>query len=49
MSSDFLMSSANFLDTDFAALVSDFNLYAEFMAPLVEVAKGASQLLGMFA
>ncbi|WP_160309191.1 hypothetical protein [Corynebacterium aurimucosum] len=47
--SDFLMSSANFLDTDFAALVSDFNLYADFMSPFIEIAKGASKLLGMFA
>ncbi|EFQ80890.1 MULTISPECIES: hypothetical protein [Corynebacterium] len=47
--SDFLMSSANFLDTEWAALVSDFNFYGSIMKPFIEIAKGASDLLGMFA
>ena len=46
---DFIVSSANFVDTYVGALATDFNSIYEFMTPFLNVAKGAKQLLEMFA
>lgn len=46
--SDFLMSSANFIDTYFGAIANDFNTVYEFLKPFIDIADGASKLLGMF-
>ena len=46
---DFIVSSANFVDTYIGALATDFNSIYEFMKPFLNIAEGASKLLGMFA
>ncbi|WKE50720.1 hypothetical protein J8244_11525 [Corynebacterium tuberculostearicum] len=46
---DFIVSSANFVDTYVGALATDFDAIYTFMKPFLNIAEGASKLLGMFA
>ncbi len=46
---DFIVSSANFVDTYVGALATDFDSIFKFMEPFLGIAEGASKLLKMFA